>query len=110
MIYALNELRLAALAPWNAVAKTSPDLLTSPFSPLFYLPESRRLAAGAEVFCRLTQRYEKPAFGIGETEVDGARVAVDERVAVEKPFCRLLRFGKVGAARSQPKLLLVAPL
>lgn len=110
MIYALNELRLAALAPWNAVAKTSLDLLTSPFSPFSYMPESRRLAAGAEVFYRLTQRYEKPAFGITETTVGGARVAVDERVVIEKPFCRLLRFTKTGAHRAQPKVLLVAPL
>jgi poly(3-hydroxybutyrate) depolymerase len=110
MIYALNELRLAALAPWNAVAKTSLDLLTSPFSPFAYMPESRRLAAGAEVFYRLTQRYEKPAFGIAETVLDGARVAIDERVALEKPFCRLLRFGKTGARTVQPKVLLVAPL
>jgi poly(3-hydroxybutyrate) depolymerase len=110
MIYALNELRLAALAPWNAVAKTSLDMLTSPFSPFAWMPESRRLAAGAEVFYRLTQRYEKPAFGIGETLLDGARIGVEERVALEKPFCRLLRFAKTGARAAQPKLLLVAPL
>src|SRR4051812_47726354 len=110
MIYALNELRLAALAPWNAVAKTSLDLLTSPFSPFAYMPESRRLAAGAEVFYRLTQRYEKPAFGIADTMVDGAPVAVEEHVAVEKPFCRLLRFVKTGVRARQPKVLLVAPL
>jgi poly(3-hydroxybutyrate) depolymerase len=110
MIYALNELRLAALAPWNAVARTSLDLLTSPFSPFAYMPESRRLAAGAEVFYRLTQRYEKPAFGIAETVLDGARVAIEERVALEKPFCRLLCFGKAGVRVVQPKVLLVAPL
>jgi poly(3-hydroxybutyrate) depolymerase len=110
MIYALNELRLAALAPWNAVAKTSLDLLTSPFSPFAYMPDSRRLAAGAEVFYRLTQRYEKPGFGITETAIDGAAVAVEERVAVEKPFCRLVRFVKPGVRARQPKVLLVAPL
>jgi poly(3-hydroxybutyrate) depolymerase len=109
MIYALHELGFAALAPWNAVAKTSLDLLTSPFSPLSYMPESRRLAAGAEVFFRLTQRYGKPAFGITETAVEGARVTVDERVVIDKPFCRLLNFRKTAAGR-QPKLLLVAPL
>ncbi|HZR69319.1 MAG TPA: polyhydroxyalkanoate depolymerase [Burkholderiales bacterium] len=110
MIYALNELRLAALAPWYAAAKTTLDLFTSPFSPFAYLPESRRLAAGAEVFCRLTQRYEKPAFGIRDTLADGARVGVEERVAIEKPFCRLLRFCKAQARAEHPKVLLVAPL
>ena len=110
MIYALNELRLAALAPWNAAAQTTLDLFTSPFSPFAYLPESRRLAAGAEVFCRLTQRYEKPAFGIRDTLAGGVRVGVEERVAIEKPFCSLLRFCKPEARADQPKVLLVAPL
>src|SRR5579859_6424890 len=111
MLYALHELRLAALAPWNAVAKTSLDLLTSPFSPFFYFPESRRLAAGAELFYRLTQRYEKPAFGITDTVVGGVRVAVSDHAVVEKPFCRLLHFRRdLGSALRQPKVLLVAPL
>jgi len=110
MIYALHEMRLAALAPWNAVAKTSLDLLTSPFSPFFYWPESRRLAAGAEVVYRLTQRYEKPAFGIDDTVIDGVRVRVETRVAIDKPFCRLLRFCKPDTLAAQPKILLVAPL
>ena len=111
MLYALHELRLAALAPWNAVAKTSLDLLTSPFSPFFYLPQSRRLAAGAELFYRLTQRYEKPVFGITETVVEGARVAVADHAVIEKPFCRLLHFKReLRSALRQPKVLLVAPL
>jgi poly(3-hydroxybutyrate) depolymerase len=109
MLYALHELGFAALAPWNAVAKTSLDLLTSPFSPFSYLPESRRLAAGAEVFFRLTQRYEKPAFDITETVVDGRAAVVVERVVIDKPFCRLLNFRKT-VNRAQPKVLLVAPL
>ncbi len=111
MLYALHELRLAALAPWNAVAKTSLDLLTSPFSPFFYLPQSRRLAAGAELFYRLTQRYEKPVFGITDTVVEGARVAVADHAVIEKPFCRLLHFKReLRSALRQPKVLLVAPL
>jgi poly(3-hydroxybutyrate) depolymerase len=114
MLYALHELQHAALAPWNAVAKTSLDLLTNPFSPLSYFPQSRGLAAGAELFNRLTQRYAKPEFGIPETEAGGERVTVIEEAAMEKPFCRLLHFSRVLRADSpatrDPKVLLVAPL
>jgi poly(3-hydroxybutyrate) depolymerase len=112
MLYALHEWQLAALAPWNAVAKSSVDLLTNPFSPLSYFPASRRLAAGAEVFYRITHRYEKPAFGITDTVIDGEPVAVEERVHVEKPFCRLLHFAAAPtrSTRNRSKVLLVAPL
>jgi poly(3-hydroxybutyrate) depolymerase len=99
----------AALAPWNATARTSLDLLTSPFSPFSYFPASRKFAAGAEVFCRLTQRYGKPAFGIAETVIGGRAVAVSEEAVIDQPFCRLLHFRR-DARRSDPKVLLVAPL
>ncbi len=127
MLYALHEFQHATLAPWNHLARTSLELFSNPFSPLAYLPTSRRIAAGAELFHRLTQRYEKPAFGLTSTVIDGKTVRIEERVVVEKPFCNLLRFermtgeqatgekrGKPKAAlagvAAQPKVLLVAPL
>src|SRR5262245_47871150 len=92
LLYALHEVRHALLAPWNTVAAAHRDLLTNPFSPLAYLPSSRRIAAGFDVFCRITQRYEKPEFGLSSTVIGGSAVAVEERVAIEKPFCRLVHF------------------
>jgi len=109
MLYAIHELHHAALAPWNAAARASLDLLTSPFSPFSYFPASRKFAAGTEVFCRLTQRYGKPAFDITETVIDGRSVAVREVAMIDKPFCRLLHFRR-DARRNDPKVLLVAPL
>jgi len=109
LLYALHEMRHAWLAPWNTVAAAHRDLLTNPFSPLAYLPSSRRVAAGFDLFCRLTRRYEKPEFELTSTLVDGREVAVEERVAIEKPFCRLLHFRR-DAVRADPAVLLVAPL
>ena len=60
MLYALHEMRHAWLAPWNTLAAAHRDLLTNPFNPLAYLPASRRVAATFDLFCRVTQRYEKP--------------------------------------------------
>lgn len=113
MLYTLHELQHATLAPWNAVARHSLEFFTNPFSPLSYFPSSRKMAAGAEVFFRLTQRYAKPEFGLSETLVDGRSVPVSEEVLLDKPFCRLLHFRRVfpaGSKRRDPKVLLVAPL
>ena len=112
MLYNLHEIQHAALQPWNYFAKSSLDLLTSPFSVLSYHPASRRLAASAELLFRLTQRYAKPEFGLSETLVDGRTVAVKEAVVVDKPFCKLLHFERALPLkrRPDPKVLLVAPL
>ena len=109
MLYALHEMRHAWLAPWTSVAAAQRDLLTNPFSPLAYLPASRRIAAGLDLFYRVTRRYEKPEFGLATTVIDAREVTVEERVAIEKPFCRLLHFRR-DAVRSDPPVLLVAPL
>src|SRR5690606_31771910 len=66
---------------------------------------------------RLGKDYEKPEFGIHQIEVEGLSIPVVERVALEKPFCRLLRFKRYhdqadGLARMKddPTVLVVAPL
>jgi poly(3-hydroxybutyrate) depolymerase len=109
MLYALHEMQHAILAPWNILAKVNHDIFSHPFSPLSYVPGSRRIAASNELFHRLTKRYEKPAFGLHRTLVDGVEVAVAERVALDKPFCRLLHFER-DVQRDDPRVLLVAPL
>jgi poly(3-hydroxybutyrate) depolymerase len=113
LLYTLHEMSHAALAPWQMWASMNAGLFTHPFSPLSYSPLSRKIAAGSELFLRITQRYEKPQFGIHETVVDGKAVAVREAVAMEKPFCRLLHFRRdLGSrrGRADPAVLLVAPL
>jgi poly(3-hydroxybutyrate) depolymerase len=109
LLYALHEIRHAWLAPWHTLAAAHRDVLTNPFNPLAYLPASRRIAATFDLFCRVTQRYERPEFGLTATRIDGREVEVEERVALEKPFCRLLHFRR-RAERADPVVLVVAPL
>jgi len=109
VLYALHEMHHALLAPWNVWAKTHHELFSHPFSPLAYAPGAKRVAASAELIHRLTRRYEKPEFGLQRALVGGVEVAVSERVALRKPFCRLLHFERA-AARRDPVVLLVAPL
>jgi poly(3-hydroxybutyrate) depolymerase len=98
-------------------ASMNASMFTHPFSPLSYSPLSRKIAAGNELFVRVTQRYHKPQFGITEIRVAGKAVAVSERVVLDKPFCQLLHFERGPGlrrvshkGRADPKVLLVAPL
>jgi poly(3-hydroxybutyrate) depolymerase len=112
LLYHLHEFQHALLRPWNVFAKHSMDMLTSPMNLFAHLPASRRMAAGAELFYRLTQRYEKPAFGLDQTQINGRLVPVFEEAALVKPFCTLLHFQRdlPEGHKPDPKVLLVAPL
>jgi len=110
MLYNLYEAQHSMLGPWRHAAEHARDWFAHPFSPLAYSPIARRIAASSDLFLRVTQRYEKPAWEIDETFVDGNRVAVEEVVEVAKPFCRLVHFRRDIARRNDPRVLLVAPL
>ena len=98
MLYSLYEAQHLALAPARFMAELSRGWFGNPFSPWAYTPFSKRLAASSDLFLRVTQRYEKPAWNID----------ADIEVALDKPFCKLLHFN-TGASRSR-KVLVVAPL
>jgi poly(3-hydroxybutyrate) depolymerase len=96
VLYSLYEAQHTALAPWRYWAELSRGWFDHPFSPFAHLPISRRIAATSDLFLRLTGRYEKPAWNMGEFDV-----------ASDKPFCKLLHFRN---SPGKPKVLVVAPL
>ena len=110
--YQMYEMALAALAPARAVSDASRFVFANPFNPLANTPFGKNIAAGAELFERMTRRYGKPAFGLQRTAVDGVPVTVREEVVWERPFCSLLHFVRedVKLRSPQPKLLIVAPM
>ncbi len=114
MLYQLHEMHKTLLSPLVQWAEASSKLFTNPVSPFAHTPFAQRIAAGYELMFRLGKEYEKPAFGIHHTEVNGMRTAIIEDVVLEKPFCKLLHFRKDSRAAvaklDQPKVLLVAPL
>jgi len=97
MLYSLHEAQHMAMTPWRFWAEMSRGWFGHPFSPFIYLPLAKRLAASSDLFLRLTERYEKPQWGIEGLEV-----------VQEKPFCRLVRFRQ--SQENKHKVLLVAPL
>jgi len=115
VLYQLHEWQRRLLNPMSTLAQATSELFSNPYSPLSYTPYSRRLAASYDLLYRLGKHYEKPVFGIKSVMVDGTEVPVNEVVAVEKPFCRLLHFERDAATlpkghAADPKVLVVAPL
>ncbi|MDE2342673.1 MAG: polyhydroxyalkanoate depolymerase [Betaproteobacteria bacterium] len=110
MLYELHELQHASFAALNLWTRSVANLYDSPYSPLSYTPAGRMMSAASELLLRATKRYEKPAFDLGETRVEGEPVPVVEQVVLETPFCQLRRFVKVGRFSGQPPVLLLAPL
>ncbi|HUZ91775.1 MAG TPA: polyhydroxyalkanoate depolymerase [Methylocella sp.] len=111
--YEMHEMAHLALAPARALSDVAKTWLESPINPLSYTPAGRNLAASANVFERLTRRYDKPAFGLVTTAVGGKTVAIVERVVWERRFCKLIHFEKQfesGAGEPLQKLLIVAPM
>ncbi|HUI22228.1 MAG TPA: polyhydroxyalkanoate depolymerase [Methylocella sp.] len=111
--YEMHEMAHLALAPARAMSDVARSWLESPINPFSYTPVGRNLAASANIFERLTRRYDKPAFGLGTTAVGGKTIPILERVVWERPFCKLLQFEKLwdsGSPGPQQKLLIVAPM
>ena len=109
MLYQLYDWQRAAMEPWRLFAQAAKEVYGHPDSPLSYLPGSRNAAAAFDLMTRLTQRYERPDFGIRTARVGEREYKVREVHEAAKPFCRLLHFVKEGAP-AQPKVLVFAPL
>lgn len=70
------------------------------------------MAAGYELMTRIGKEYQKPAWNLPATDINGKSVRVTESVVLDKPFCRLVHFHRDvrQAPQDDPKVLLVAPL
>ncbi|HEY6135349.1 MAG TPA: polyhydroxyalkanoate depolymerase [Rubrivivax sp.] len=117
MLYQLYETQRAMMAPFSEFASASAKLYSHPLSPFSHSPMAGRVSAGLDLMHRLAKEYEKPQFGITAATVGGVEVAVQQQVALTKPFCRLLRFKRftddpkaLVRMKTQPTVLVVAPL
>jgi poly(3-hydroxybutyrate) depolymerase len=117
MLYQLYETQRAMLSPFAEFASASSKLYSHPLSPFAHTPMADRVSAGLDLMHRLSKEYEKPEFNIGSANVGGVDVAVQQQVAMNKPFCRLLRFKRftddlkaLSQMKEHPTVLIVAPL
>jgi poly(3-hydroxybutyrate) depolymerase len=117
MFYQIYEANRALIEPFAEMANAASQMYLNPLSPLGQLPMAKRVAAACALFHRMGKDYEKPEFGIRSVEIGGQRVAIDERVEIEQPFCQLRRFKRYSddprtleLLKTQPAVLVVAPL
>ncbi len=117
MLYQLYEAHRALMAPFADFAAATSKLYKHPLSPFTHVPGAQRLSAGFDLMHRLGMDYEKPQFEITSVKSSGVDVAVQEQVALAKPFCRLIRFKRfsddaatLDRMKAQPAVLVVAPL
>ena len=117
MVYDWYESQRAMLSPLADFAQAASKFYTNPLWPLAHTPAAHRLSASYELMHRLLKNYEKPPFDITRVAVGGREVAVQEQLALAKPFCRLLRFKRytddpqtLELMKTQPTVLIVAPL
>ncbi len=117
MLYQLYESQRALLSPFAEFASATSKLYNHPLSPFAHTPGAQRVSAGLDLMHRLSKEYEKPEFDINSVKVSGVDVAVQQQVAIEKPFCRLLRFKRftddlpmLTRMKDHPTVLVVAPL
>jgi poly(3-hydroxybutyrate) depolymerase len=117
MLYQMYEAQRALMAPFSEFASATSKLYSHPLSPFAHTPMAQRVSAGLGLMHRLAKDYEKPRFEITTAKVGGVDIAVQEQVALHKPFCRLLRFKRftddpqaLNLMKSQPTVLVVAPL
>ena len=117
LLYEWYEAQRALMSPFSEFASASSKLYNHPLSLFAHTPMAHRVSAGLELMHRLAKDYEKPEFDIRSVQIDGNEVAVHEQVAIEKPFCRLVRFKRftddlptLQRIKAQPTVLVVAPL
>lgn len=109
MLYLFNSLLKQAYQPLNFMAQSGVAAFQFMGPMSRAIPGAAHLEAAYELVARLTKDYGKPAFEITSTQIGRKTVAVEEKVALAKPFCELRHFEKA-VKQSGPKVLLVAPL
>jgi poly(3-hydroxybutyrate) depolymerase len=86
--YQMYEMALAALGPARAISDASRLILANPFNPFANTAFGKNMAAGAELFERMTRRYGKPVFGFQQTTVNGVPAVVREEVVLQPAALR----------------------
>lgn len=108
--YQLYEMAHLSLAPSRIFSDAARLMFKNPLNPLAHTVVGKNIAASAEIFERITRRYDKPIFGLPSVTINGKDYEVVETVVWKKPFCKLIKFDRIGFHQNQPHLLIVAPM
>jgi len=110
--YYWYEMQHAALGPYRAAADATRLFFQNPVNPLTHTTLGKSVAAGCEMFERMTRRYGKPDWNIRPITIGGERVTIHPQAVWERPFCNLVHFERAlpDSYGPHPKVLIVAPM
>src|SRR5690606_16676403 len=86
------------------------SILRSPLNPAADTDIARTAAAASDLFESVTRRYRKPNWNLPTTNVEGVETQVTPVSVWSSPWCSLTHFQRAGLKRSDPAVLLVAPM
>lgn len=109
-LYQIYEWQRAMVAPLQAYADFSRKLYSNPYLPFSHTELGRKSAAGFGVLNRMTKNYAKPRFGLRETDINGKKYTVNNRVVKRWSFCHLRYFKRMRFNENQPNILIIAPM
>jgi poly(3-hydroxybutyrate) depolymerase len=111
-LYQIYEMQHAALSPYRAAADAARLFFQNPVNPFAHTLWGKSMAAGAEMFERVTRRYGKPEWMLDDTIIDDEVVPVHTRTVWQKPFCNLTHFARITnkPRANDPRVLIVAPM
>ncbi|MCA3692603.1 polyhydroxyalkanoate depolymerase [Aquidulcibacter sp.] len=118
MLYSIVEMQRAAMMPWRVAVNFQRALLANPLNPIAQTPFGRNLSAASDLFEAMTRRYEKPAWRIESTVINGIKVPVTIETVWSSAWCSLVHFKRdkqaLAEARGpdwvEPRVLIAAPL
>src|SRR5262245_5705643 len=109
--YYWYEMQHAAVAPVRAASEALRLFYQNPVNPLTHTTLGKSVAAGCEMFERVTRRYGKPDWNIAPMKIDGQEVAVHTEIVWQRPFWNLVHFEPaLTDSYRRAKVLLVAPM
>ena len=71
MLYSLYEAQHLAMTPMRMAAELSKGWFGHPFSPWAHTPLAKEIAAGSDLFLRVTARYDEPEWAIDHILLEG---------------------------------------
>ena len=109
MLYDAYEVQRSFLAGASKLAGLGAGWLSNPANPWGYSSMGPIVAASLEVFAHASAPRGKPEFGIETVRIGRKDVAVQEEIALRKPFGQLKHFVREGIEVG-PAVLVVAPM
>jgi poly(3-hydroxybutyrate) depolymerase len=117
MLYTLHEASYHASTPLRMGARAMRDFWSSSVNLAADTRMGRTLYAGADLFANVTRRYGRPEWNIDSVNLEGVDIQVRPVVVWSSPWVRLTHFSRdaadmrrAGRTRSEPAVLIVAPL